>query len=123
MPSYAFFHKQFVPLPEAKIGVMTHCLHYGTAIFEGIRGNWNSEQQQLYLFRLKQGVITTCQFCLFMSFFGCASIGRHSSFGLHHRSRYYSISITLQIWSKPSLVTVIKSSRVRQEPCHVTVEK
>lgn len=33
---------------------MTHCLHYGTAIFEGIRGNWNSEQEQLYLFRLKE---------------------------------------------------------------------
>ena len=54
MPSYAFFQKQFVPLSEAKIGVMTHCLHYGTAIFEGIRGNWNSEHQQIYLFRLKE---------------------------------------------------------------------
>ncbi len=54
MPSYAFFHNQFVPLSEAKIGVMTHCLHYGTAIFEGIRGNWNSEQKQIYLFRLKE---------------------------------------------------------------------
>ncbi len=54
MPSYAFFNKQFVPLSEAKIGVMTHALHYGTAIFEGIRGNWNSEQQQIYLFRLRE---------------------------------------------------------------------
>ncbi len=54
MPSYAFFHKQFMPLSEAKIGIMTHCLHYGTAFFEGIRGNWNSEQQQIYLFRLKE---------------------------------------------------------------------
>ena len=54
MPSYAYFHKQFMPLSEAKIGVMTQSLHYGTAIFEGIRGNWNSEQQQTYLFRLKE---------------------------------------------------------------------
>jgi branched-chain amino acid aminotransferase len=54
MPSYAFLHNQFVPLSEAKISVMTHCLHYGTAIFEGIRGNWNSEQKQIYLFRLKE---------------------------------------------------------------------
>ncbi len=54
MPSYAFFHKQFVPLAEAKIGVMTHALHYGTALFEGIRGNWNSERQQIYIFRLKE---------------------------------------------------------------------
>ncbi len=54
MPSYAFFQKQFVPLSEAKIGIMTHSLHYGTAIFEGIRGNWNNEQKQIYLFRLKE---------------------------------------------------------------------
>ncbi len=53
MPSYAFFRKQFVPLSEANIGVMTHAFHYGTGVFEGIRGNWNSQQQQLYLFRLR----------------------------------------------------------------------
>ncbi len=54
MPSYAFFHNEFVPLSEAKIGVMTHALHYGTALFEGIRGNWNSQQQQIYIFRLRE---------------------------------------------------------------------
>ena len=54
MPSYAYFNKQFVPLSEAKIGVMTHALHYGTAIFEGIRGNWNRQQKQIYLFRLRE---------------------------------------------------------------------
>ncbi len=54
MPSYAFFHNEFVPLAEAKIGVMTHALHYGTALFEGIRGNWNSEQKQIYIFRLEE---------------------------------------------------------------------
>jgi len=54
MPSYAYFQKQFVPLPEAKIGVMTHALHYGIAAFEGIRGNWNSDHKQMYIFRLKE---------------------------------------------------------------------
>jgi branched-chain amino acid aminotransferase len=54
MPSYIYFHKQFMPLSEAKLGVMTHCLHYGTAAFEGIRGNWNADQEQIYLFRLKE---------------------------------------------------------------------
>ena len=54
MPPYAYFHNQFVPLAEAKIGIMTHALHYGTAVFEGIRGNWNSQQQQMYIFRLKE---------------------------------------------------------------------
>jgi len=52
MPSFAYFQKQFVPLAEAKINVMTHALHYGTAVFEGIRGNWNEKQQQMYIFRL-----------------------------------------------------------------------
>ncbi|MBM3148825.1 MAG: branched-chain amino acid transaminase [Chloroflexi bacterium] len=54
MPPYAYFHKKFVPLSEAKIGVLTHALHYGTACFDGIRGNWNKEKQELYLFRLKE---------------------------------------------------------------------
>lgn len=54
MPSYAYLKKQFMPLEEAKIGVMTHCLHYGTGVFEGIRGNWNSPKKQIYLFRLKE---------------------------------------------------------------------
>lgn len=54
MPSYAYFQKQFVPLAEAKLGIMTNALHYGTAVFEGIRGNWNSQQEQIYLFRLKE---------------------------------------------------------------------
>jgi branched-chain amino acid aminotransferase len=54
MPSYAFFQNQFVPLEEAKIGIMTHALHYGTAVFEGIRGNWNGRKKQTYLFRLKE---------------------------------------------------------------------
>ena len=54
MPSYAYFNKQFVPLDQAKIGIMTNALHYGTAVFEGIRGNWNSDQKQIYLFRLRE---------------------------------------------------------------------
>ena len=48
---YAYFRKQIVPLEEAKIGIMTHAFNYGTACFEGIRGNWNAKQGQLYLFR------------------------------------------------------------------------
>jgi branched-chain amino acid aminotransferase len=63
MPSYAFFKKQFVPLAEARIGIMTHALHYGTAVFEGIRGNWNSERRQLYLFRLKEHYQRMLQGC------------------------------------------------------------
>jgi branched-chain amino acid aminotransferase len=49
---YAYFQKQFVPLAEAKISVKTHAFNYGTAVFEGIRSNWNEEEKQAYLFRL-----------------------------------------------------------------------
>ncbi len=55
MPTpYAYFQGNIVPLSEAKIGVMTHAFNYGTAVFEGIRGNWNEEKQTTYLFRLRE---------------------------------------------------------------------
>ncbi len=53
MPPYAYLNKQFMPLEEARIGVLTHALHYGTACFDGIRGQWNNEQETMYLFRVK----------------------------------------------------------------------
>ena len=48
---YAFLGGEFMPLAEAKISVTAHAFNYGTAVFEGIRANWSSEQEQLYLFR------------------------------------------------------------------------
>ena len=55
MPSsYAFFEGNIIPLEDAKLGIKTHALHYGTAVFEGIRGNWNEKEQQTYIFRLRE---------------------------------------------------------------------
>jgi branched-chain amino acid aminotransferase len=54
MPSFVYYQKKIMPVEEAKMGVMTHALHYGTAAFEGIRGNWNTGKKQMYLFRLKE---------------------------------------------------------------------
>ena len=51
---YAFFRGQVVPLDEAKVSIMTHALHYGTAVFEGVRGNWNEEKKAIYIFRLRE---------------------------------------------------------------------
>jgi len=50
----AYFNGQFVPLAEVKIGIQTHALHYGTACFEGIRGYWNPDAEQMYIFRLRE---------------------------------------------------------------------
>jgi len=54
MPSYAYYQKKYIPLADAKMNVMTNCIHYGTALFEGIRGNWNNDKGQMYIFRLKE---------------------------------------------------------------------
>ncbi len=46
-----WFDGAFVPLAEAKVGVMTHAFMYGTAVFEGVRAYWNEEQGQLFLLK------------------------------------------------------------------------
>ena len=59
----AFFRGNIVPISEAKVSVMTHALHYGTAVFEGIRGNWNEEHGKLYVFRMREHYDRLIQGC------------------------------------------------------------
>ena len=51
---HAYFKGAVVPMDEAKVSVTTHALHYGTAVFEGIRGNWNEEQGKVFIFRMRE---------------------------------------------------------------------
>lgn len=51
LPKHAFFRGKIVPYSEAKIGVATHALNYGTAVFGGLRGYWNEEKGRLFVFR------------------------------------------------------------------------
>jgi branched-chain amino acid aminotransferase len=51
VPNYAFFRGKIVPYSEAKVGVMTHALHYGTGVFGGVRGYWNEAEEELFVFR------------------------------------------------------------------------
>jgi branched-chain amino acid aminotransferase len=51
LPRYAFFRGRIVPYGEARIGVMTHALNYGTGCFAGLRGYWNEDEQELFVFR------------------------------------------------------------------------
>ncbi|HEY5348096.1 MAG TPA: branched-chain amino acid transaminase [Candidatus Lustribacter sp.] len=44
---------RFCRYDEAKIGLMTHALHYGTGCFEGVRGFWSARDEELYLFQLE----------------------------------------------------------------------
>jgi len=49
-PEFVWFDGKFVKDSQAKVSVMTHAIHYGTSVFEGLRGYWNSKN--LYIFRL-----------------------------------------------------------------------
>jgi branched-chain amino acid aminotransferase len=49
-----FAKGRFCRYDEAKIGLMTHALHYGTGCFEGVRGFWSVRDEELYLFQLEQ---------------------------------------------------------------------
>jgi branched-chain amino acid aminotransferase len=51
LPKNAYFQGKIVPYSEAKVGVATHALNYGTAVFGGLRGYWNEEKQRLFVFR------------------------------------------------------------------------
>lgn len=51
LPKHAFFKGRVVPYRDAHVGVLTHGLNYGTAAFGGMRGYWNKEQGELFVFR------------------------------------------------------------------------
>jgi branched-chain amino acid aminotransferase len=48
---FTWFDGKFVKWNDAKIPIYTHALHYGTAVFEGIRGY--AAKNNLYIFRLQ----------------------------------------------------------------------
>jgi branched-chain amino acid aminotransferase len=47
--TWVFFEGEFARYNDVRLGLMTHALHYGTAVFEGIRAYWNEKRDQLYL--------------------------------------------------------------------------
>ena len=49
-----FMNGEFIPAERGVISVRTHGFSYGTGCFEGIRGYWSKEDQQIYLFRLRE---------------------------------------------------------------------
>jgi len=59
----AFFRGEYIPLSDARVSVMTHALHYGTGVFEGIRGNWNEEKGLVHIFRLREHYERLLQGC------------------------------------------------------------
>ncbi len=46
-----YFDGRYMPMRDAHVGILTHALHYGTGVFEGIRAHWDDRQQELFLLR------------------------------------------------------------------------
>jgi branched-chain amino acid aminotransferase len=47
-----WFEDRFVGFADAKVSVLTHAFNYGTGLFEGIRGYYEQQKRQLFLFRM-----------------------------------------------------------------------
>jgi len=54
--AFVYFEGNFVPAEEAKVSIMTHAFNYGTGLFEGIRGYYSKEEDQIFVFRLQEHV-------------------------------------------------------------------
>jgi branched-chain amino acid aminotransferase len=52
--SWVWFDGRVCQYSDAKVGLLTHGLNYGTGVFEGIRAYWNAEREQLYTLRMAE---------------------------------------------------------------------
>lgn len=62
-----FLSGKYMPANEARIGVATHGFSYGTGCFEGIRAYYNSERDQLYIFRALEHFQRLARSCKIMN--------------------------------------------------------
>jgi branched-chain amino acid aminotransferase len=51
LPRWAYRDGRIVPYRDASFGLLTHGLNYGTGLFAGVRGYWNDDERQLFVFR------------------------------------------------------------------------
>ena len=64
--SLAFFRGEYIDLADANVNITTHALHYGTSVFEGIRGNWNKKMDKMFIFRAREHYERLLQGCKIM---------------------------------------------------------
>ena len=50
-PKFAYYKGEIVPFEQATISIMNHTFNYGTGAFGGLRGYWNEDEEQLFVFR------------------------------------------------------------------------
>ncbi|MGQ9628777.1 MAG: branched-chain amino acid transaminase [bacterium] len=78
-PQYAYFQGKIVPFGEAKISIRTHAFNYGTGVFEGIRGYWNGDERQLYVFHMDahyKRLLNSCKVLMSDIKMGVEELGR-----------------------------------------------
>ena len=54
MSDIVFMNGKYISSDKAVVPVKTHALLYGTSVFEGIRAYYNDENNQMYIFRMKE---------------------------------------------------------------------
>lgn len=54
MSEYVYLKGEYVEADKAFLPVRTHAFLYGTSVFEGIRAYYNSEENQMYAFRVSE---------------------------------------------------------------------
>ena len=49
-----YFDGRYMTLRDARVGILTHALHYGTGVFEGIRAHWDKEREDLFVLKPRE---------------------------------------------------------------------
>ena len=53
-PPFAVLNGEIVPFDQARVSIMAPGLTFAVLAFEGLRGYWNAEDEQLYVFRVAE---------------------------------------------------------------------
>ena len=54
MTEYVYLNGEYIEADKAVLPIRTHAFLYGTSVFEGIRAYYNSDEDQMYAFRVKE---------------------------------------------------------------------
>ena len=54
LPKYIFLNGEYVEYSDAKIHVLSTANKFAAVVYEGIRGYWSDEHEELYIFRHKE---------------------------------------------------------------------
>jgi branched-chain amino acid aminotransferase len=91
---FVWFDGEFVKWEDAKVPIFTHALHYGTAVFEGIRGY--ATRNNVFIFRLQDHMER-----------------------LHRSARVYSISLNYSAKELVSATVELLQKNKMKESCYI----